>query len=92
MITKQQYRKLMNNYQETGNVTNSALRADLSRKKAQKAQRGQPQTKEVRFRSARKENSPPLQGWVMVPEDKASPVRDESSVVPDGTCRACLAG
>ena len=36
MITKQQYRKLMNNYQETGNVSNSALRADVSRPTARK--------------------------------------------------------
>ena len=36
MITKQQYRKLMSNYQETGNVTNSALKADVSRPTAQK--------------------------------------------------------
>jgi transposase InsO family protein len=36
MITKQQYRKLMNNYQETGNVSNSALKADVSRPTARK--------------------------------------------------------
>jgi hypothetical protein len=36
MITKQQYRKLMNTYQETGNVSNSALKADVSRPTAQK--------------------------------------------------------
>lgn len=36
MITKQQYRKLMSNYQETGNVSNSALKADVSRPTAQK--------------------------------------------------------
>jgi hypothetical protein len=36
MITKQQYRKLMNTYQETGNVSNSALRADVSRPTARK--------------------------------------------------------
>jgi hypothetical protein len=36
MITQQQYRKLMSNYQETGNVTNSALKADVSRPTAQK--------------------------------------------------------
>jgi hypothetical protein len=39
-----------------------------------------------------KENSPPLQRWVLVQEDKSSPDRDESPVVPDGTCMACLAG
>ena len=39
-----------------------------------------------------KENSPPLQRWVMAQEDKSSPVRDERSVVPDGTCMAYLAG
>jgi uncharacterized protein YbjT (DUF2867 family) len=31
MITKQQYRKLMNEYQATGNVTNSALKAATNR-------------------------------------------------------------
>jgi hypothetical protein len=36
MITKQQYRKLMSEYQETGNVTNSAMKADLSRPTARK--------------------------------------------------------
>ena len=36
MITKQQYRKLMNEYQDTGNVTNSAMKADLSRPTARK--------------------------------------------------------
>jgi hypothetical protein len=36
MITKQQYRKLMSTYQETGNVTMSALKAGLSRPTAQK--------------------------------------------------------
>ena len=36
MITKQQYRKLMNEYQATGNVTNSALKAAMSRPTARK--------------------------------------------------------
>jgi len=36
MITKQQYRKLMNEYQGTGNVTNSALKAAMSRPTARK--------------------------------------------------------
>ncbi len=36
MITKQQYRKLMSKYQETGNVTNSAMKAGMSRPRAQK--------------------------------------------------------
>ncbi|MBI3733333.1 MAG: IS21 family transposase [Chloroflexi bacterium] len=36
MITKQQYRKLMSTYQETGNVTLSALKADMSRPTARK--------------------------------------------------------
>jgi hypothetical protein len=36
MITKQQYRRLMSEYQETGNVTVSAMRADLSRPTARK--------------------------------------------------------
>jgi hypothetical protein len=36
MITKQQYRKLMSEYQETGNVTKSALKADVSRPTARK--------------------------------------------------------
>lgn len=36
MITKQQYRKLMSEYQETGNVTNSAMKAGMSRPTAQK--------------------------------------------------------
>ena len=31
MITNQQYRKLMSEYQETGNVTVSAMKADMSR-------------------------------------------------------------
>jgi hypothetical protein len=31
MITKQQYRKLMSEYQATGNVTNSAMKAGMSR-------------------------------------------------------------
>ena len=52
----------------------------------------EPQPKEVKLRSARKEDSPPLQRWVIAQENKASPVRDERSVVPGGTCRAYLAG
>lgn len=36
MITKQQYRKLMSEYQETGNVTVSAMKADVSRPTARK--------------------------------------------------------
>jgi transposase len=36
MITKQPYRKLMNEYQATGNVTNSALKAAMSRPTARK--------------------------------------------------------
>lgn len=36
MITKQQYRKLMSEYQETGNVSVSAMKADLSRPTARK--------------------------------------------------------
>jgi hypothetical protein len=36
MITKQQYRKLMSEYQETGNTTTSAMKADVSRPTARK--------------------------------------------------------
>ena len=36
MITKQQYRRLMSEYQETGNVTVSAMKADVSRPTARK--------------------------------------------------------
>jgi hypothetical protein len=43
MITKQQYRKLMSEYQETGNLTNSAMKAGMSRRIARKyLQAGQP--------------------------------------------------
>src|SRR3974377_237638 len=43
MITKQPYRKLMSEYQETGNVTNSAMKAGMSRRIARKyLQAGQP--------------------------------------------------
>jgi hypothetical protein len=43
MITKQQYRKLMSEYQATGNVTNSGMKAGLSRRIARKYLRaGQP--------------------------------------------------
>jgi len=43
MITKQQYRKLMSEYQTTGNVTNSAMKAGMSRRIARKyLQTGQP--------------------------------------------------
>jgi transposase len=43
MITKQQYRKLMSEYQETGNMTISAMRADVSRPTARKyLEAGQP--------------------------------------------------
>jgi transposase len=43
MITKQQYRKLMSEYQATGNVTNSAMKAGMSRRIARKyLQAGQP--------------------------------------------------
>jgi len=31
MITKQQYRKLMSEYQETGNLTRSAMKSGMSR-------------------------------------------------------------
>lgn len=36
MITKQQYRRLMSEYQETGNVSVSAMKADMSRPTARK--------------------------------------------------------
>ena len=36
MITKQQYRRLMSEYQETGNVTESAMMAGMSRATARK--------------------------------------------------------
>jgi hypothetical protein len=36
MITKQQYRKLMSEYQETGSLTDSAMKADMSRPTARK--------------------------------------------------------
>ena len=36
MITKQQYRRLMSEYQTTGNVTASAMKADVSRPTARK--------------------------------------------------------
>ena len=36
MITKQQYRKLMNEYQVTGNVMNSAMKSAMSRPTARK--------------------------------------------------------
>ena len=36
MITKQQYRRLMSEYQETGNVTDSAMKAGMSRPTARK--------------------------------------------------------
>ena len=39
-----------------------------------------------------KENSPVLQRWVIVQKHESSPVRDESSFVPDGTCAVCWAG
>lgn len=43
MITKQQYRKLMSEYQETGNVSVSAMKAGMSRPTAQKyLKAGQP--------------------------------------------------
>jgi hypothetical protein len=43
MITKQQYRKVMSEYQATGNVTNSAMKAGMSRRIARKyLQAGQP--------------------------------------------------
>ena len=43
MITKQQYRKLMSEYQATGNVKNSAMKAGMSRRIARKyLQAGQP--------------------------------------------------
>ncbi len=43
MITKQQYRKLMSEYQATGNVSVSAMKADLSRPTARKyLEAGQP--------------------------------------------------
>lgn len=43
MITKQQYRKLMSEYQETGNLTDSAMKAGMSRRIARKyLEAGQP--------------------------------------------------
>jgi hypothetical protein len=57
-----------------------------------KAQRGEAATKTHKAWRCAKENSPPLQRWAMVQDDKSSPVRDESPVVPDGTFMACLAG
>lgn len=43
MITNQQYRKLMSEYQATGNMTNSAMKADVSQPTARKyLEAGQP--------------------------------------------------
>jgi hypothetical protein len=70
----------------------TAIKHELAAKERIERRAGKPQPKVVKLRSARSENSPPLQRWVMARENKASPVRDERSVVPDGTYMACLAG
>lgn len=64
MITKQQYRRLMNEYQATGNVTESAMKADVSRPTARKyLEAGQPPAELQAKRTWRTRPDPLAQIW-----------------------------
>lgn len=60
MITKQQYRKLMSEYQETGNVTNSAMKAGMSRRTARKYVRAEQSPAELQAKHTWRTREDPL--------------------------------
>jgi hypothetical protein len=61
MITKQQYRKLMSEHQKTGNVTISALRADVSRPTARKYLEGCQPPQEMQAKHTWRTREDPLE-------------------------------
>src|SRR5882724_2852481 len=64
MITKQQYRRLMNENQETGNVSNSAMKAGMSRPTARKyLKAGQPPEQLQARHSWRTRMDPLMEIW-----------------------------
>jgi len=74
MITKQQYRKLMSEYQETGNVTVSAMKAAMSRPTAQKYLGASQPPNELQAKHGWRTREDPLEGiWpqAMVMLDEA---------------------
>jgi hypothetical protein len=60
MITKQQYRKLMSEYQETGNVTKSAMKAGMSRPTARKYLEAQQPPQELQAKHTWRTRPDPL--------------------------------
>jgi hypothetical protein len=62
MITKQQYRKLMSMYQETGNVTDSAMMAGMSRPTARKYLEAAQPPAELQARHTWRTREDPLEG------------------------------
>jgi transposase len=62
MITKQQYRKLMSEYQETGNVTISAMKAAMSRPTAQKYLEAAEPPNELQAKHGWRTREDPLEG------------------------------
>jgi transposase len=64
MITKQQYRKLMSEYQETGSVTNRAMKAGMSRRIARKYwEAGQPPNELQAKHTWRTREDPRVEIW-----------------------------
>ncbi len=62
MITNQQYRRLMNEYQSTGNVTKSALKADVSPPTARKYMAGGKAPKQLQAKHSWRTRPDPLAG------------------------------
>ena len=62
MITKQQYRKLMNEYQATGNVTISAMKAAMSRPTARKYLQADQPPSELQVKHTWRTREDPLVG------------------------------
>ena len=65
MINKQKYHRLMNEYQETGNVSVSAMRADVSRPTARKYVKGRKTPGELQVKHTWRTRRDPLESvWV----------------------------
>lgn len=62
MINKQKYHRLMNEYQETGNVSVSAMRADVSRPTARKYVKGSKTPDELQVKHTWRTRLDPLEG------------------------------
>src|SRR3954465_7427173 len=62
MITKQQYRRLMNEHQETGSVSESAMKAGMSRPTALKYLRARQLPEELQAKHSWRTRVDPLMG------------------------------